>query len=60
METITEGTEYEIVRYPDKRIVYSGIAESDDEAQERLDSIALQFSAVNNCAHTVTFKIHAL
>ena len=54
---ITEGTEYKIVRYPDKRIVYQGIAESDTEAQERLEAYAMHLRAVLNVSYPVTLKL---
>lgn len=54
---IAEGTEYQIIRLPDKRILYSGIAESDNEAQERLEAYAMQIRAFINVPYPVTLKI---
>ena len=52
--------EYQIVRYPDKRIIFSGIAESDTEAEERLESYALYMRVNSNLTFTVTLKIEKL
>ena len=57
---IKEGMEYQIVRYPDKRIIFSGIAESDTEAEERLESYALYMRVNSNLTFTVTLKIEKL
>lgn len=57
MKTITEGTEYQIKILPDNRVLYSGIAESDTEAEERLEAYAMQTRAFLNVTHTVKLVI---
>lgn len=52
---ISEGDEYRIVL--DGRTIYEGIAESDEEATERLDSYMLQISATNNSTNFLKFRI---
>lgn len=58
--SIPEGSEYEIIRLPDNRIIYSGIADYDGEAEEKLEAYALHFSAVNRSTHTITFQLRKL
>lgn len=55
--TIKEGEEFQIIRDPGNRVLYEGIAESDNEAQELLERYVLYSSASNNCTHALTFKI---
>lgn len=56
--TITEGQEYMIS--VNGRPVYTGIAESDDEAIERLEAYALHISANNNSSTPIRLRIIAL
>ena len=58
--TIQEGTEYQIVRLPDNRVIYSGIAESDSEAEERLEAYAMQMRMGLNVPYAITLKIEKL
>jgi 3,4-dihydroxy-2-butanone 4-phosphate synthase len=53
--TITEGQEYMIS--VNGRPVYTGIADSDTEAQERLESYALYISAANNSVTPIKIRI---
>lgn len=59
-DEITEGTEYEIIRFPDKRILYSGIAASDTEAEELLESYAMHIRANLNLPYPITLKIQKI
>jgi hypothetical protein len=52
---ISEGQEYMIT--VNGRTVYTGIAESDDEAVERLESYALYISAGNNSSVPLKIRI---
>jgi len=52
---VTEGEEYRIAL--NGRTIFEGIAESDSEAEERLDSYMLQIGAVNNSTTTLKFRI---
>lgn len=52
---ISEGQEYMIT--VNGRTVYTGIAESDDEAKERLESYALYISAGNNSSIPLKIRI---
>lgn len=52
--TVTEGQEYRITA--NGRTVYEGIAESDTEAEERLEEAVLWISA-NRSQRPLTFKI---
>jgi len=54
---IKEGDEYRITRCPDRYTVYQGIAESDTDAEDRLESYALHYRAMLNVAFTITLKI---
>jgi hypothetical protein len=52
---IVEGNEYRITC--NGRTIFEGIAESDSEAEERLESYALQISARNNSTTTIKLRI---
>ena len=52
--TVTEGQEYRITA--NGRTVYEGIAESDTEAEERLEETVLWISATSS-QRPLTFKI---
>ena len=53
--SVGEGDEYRIVL--DGRTIYEGIAESDEEAMERLDRYMLLISATNNSTNFLKFRI---
>lgn len=55
--TILEGEEYVILRYPGNAKLYRGIAESDTEAQERLEAYALHLRAILNVPYAVKLSI---
>ena len=57
---IKEGDEYQIVRSPDKCILYTGIAESDTEAKEMLERYAMYIRAGINVSYSVTLKLEKL
>ena len=52
---MTEGDEYLLAL--NGKTIYQGIAESDEEAMERLDSYMLQISATNNSTTPLKFRI---
>lgn len=52
---VKEGSEYRIIC--NGRTIFEGIAESDSEAEERLESYALQISARNNSTTTIKLRI---
>ena len=52
---ITEGQEYQITM--NGKVIFEGIAESDTDAADTLESYALHASASNNSTKPITFKI---
>lgn len=52
---IREGEEYRIIC--NGRTIFEGIAEDDKEAEERLESYALQISTRNNSLTTIKLRI---
>ena len=53
--TVTEGDEYLLTL--DGRTLYQGIAESDEEATDRLDRYMLLIGATNNSTKFLKFRI---
>lgn len=62
METVKvkEGEEFQIIREPGNRVLYSGIAESDEEAEQVLESIAMHVRVNLNTIFPITLKIKKL
>lgn len=57
---ITEGQEYQIILLPLNKVMYSGIAESDNETEEKLETMALYIRSALNVTYPVQLVVRAL
>jgi len=57
---VQEGDEYRIILQPGNKVLFEGIAESDQEAEENLETQAMYVRANLNMPTTVTLKIEKM